>query len=85
MNWGRESYLDAWTVQAVSCRHAQTRANNRRRLRVPCAQSSQRPVRLFRKDADFAAFEPVPLRILGYVVLGNHWHFVVWPRQRQDD
>ena len=50
-------------------------------------------LRLFRKDADFAAFEQavaeaherVPLRILGYVVLGNHWHFVVWPRQRQDD
>jgi putative transposase len=49
-------------------------------------------LRLFRKDADFAAFEQVlaeavervPLRILGYTVMGNHWHFVVWPRQRQD-
>jgi putative transposase len=49
-------------------------------------------LRLFKKDADFAAFEEVlaeafervPLRILGYAVLGNHWHFVVWPRQRQD-
>lgn len=48
-------------------------------------------LRLFRKDADFAAFEQVlaeafervPLRILGYTVMGNHWHFVVWPRQRQ--
>ncbi|HEX3998207.1 MAG TPA: transposase [Pirellulales bacterium] len=46
-------------------------------------------LRLFRKDADFAAFdqiveaahEHVPLRILGYVVMGNHWHFVVWPRR----
>jgi REP element-mobilizing transposase RayT len=46
---------------------------------------------LFKKDADFAAFEQVlvealervPLRILGYTVMGNHWHFVVWPRQRQ--
>jgi len=44
-------------------------------------------LRLFRKPADFAAFEEivalaherVPLRILGYVVMSNHWHFVVWP------
>jgi putative transposase len=48
-------------------------------------------LRLFRKDADFAAFEAivaeaferVPLRILGCVVMGNHWHFVVWPRRGQ--
>lgn len=46
-------------------------------------------LRLFRKEADFQAFEDivaeahqrVPLRILGYVVMGNHWHFVVWPRR----
>jgi putative transposase len=50
-------------------------------------------LRLFKKEADFAAFERaigealerVPLRILGYTVMGNHWHFVVWPRQRQDE
>jgi putative transposase len=50
-------------------------------------------LRLFRKDADFAAFEAimaeahqrVPLRILGYVVMGNHWHFVVWPRRGQGE
>jgi putative transposase len=49
--------------------------------------------RLFRKEGDFAAFERViqeafervPLRILGYTLMGNHWHFVVWPRQRQDE
>jgi putative transposase len=48
-------------------------------------------LRLFKKGDDFAAFEQVlveaherfPLRILGYVLMGNHWHFVVWPRQRQ--
>jgi putative transposase len=48
-------------------------------------------LRLFRKEADFAAFEQVlvealervPLRILAYTVMGNHWHFVVWPRPRQ--
>jgi putative transposase len=46
-------------------------------------------LRLFKKDADFAAFEQivaeaherVPLRILSYVVMGNHWHFVVWPKR----
>jgi len=45
-------------------------------------------LRLFKKDADFAPFEQVltearervPLRILGYVLMSNHWHFVVWPR-----
>ena len=50
-------------------------------------------LRLFKKDADFAAFEEVlaeafervPLRILGYSLMGNHWHFVVWPKQGQDD
>ena len=48
-------------------------------------------LRIFKKEADCAAFdevfaealERVPLRILGYTVMGNHWHFVVWPRQRQ--
>lgn len=48
---------------------------------------------LFRKDADFAAFENllaeahdrVPLRILAYAVMSNHWHFVVWPKRGRDD
>ena len=46
--------------------------------------------RIFRKEADYAAFERVleeaferePLRILAYCVLSNHWHFVVWPKQQ---
>ena len=50
-------------------------------------------LRLFTKAADFRAFEEilaevferVPLRILGYTLMGNHWHFVVWPRQGQDE
>jgi putative transposase len=51
-------------------------------------------LRLFRKDADFAAFEDLlveaherlPLRILAYVVMSNHWHFIVWPtRGRGED
>ncbi len=47
---------------------------------------------LFRKEADYVAFERVleeaferePLRILAYCVLPNHWHFVVWPKQGAD-
>lgn len=49
-------------------------------------------LRLFKKHADFEAFESVlaeahdrvPLRILSYVVMPTHWHFVVWPA-RDDD
>jgi putative transposase len=48
-------------------------------------------LRLFRKNADFAAFEQIlaetqarsPLRLLAYTLMGNHWHFVVWPRRGQ--
>src|SRR3954471_6123372 len=48
-------------------------------------------LRLFKKEADFRAFEKVlheaqerySLRILGYVVMSNHWHFVVWPKAGQ--
>lgn len=48
-------------------------------------------LRLFRKAADFAAFERVlgeaqarvPLRLLAYVVMPTHWHFVVWPKTGQ--
>ncbi len=43
--------------------------------------------RIFAKDADYAAFERVmretlarkPMRILGYSIMPNHWHLVLWP------
>ena len=46
---------------------------------------------LFRKEADFDAFLRVldeahrrlPLRILAYCVMPNHWHFLVWPDEHQ--
>jgi putative transposase len=49
-------------------------------------------VPLFRKDADYAAFQRVieeahsrePLRILAYCMMPNHWHWVVWPREGAD-
>lgn len=46
-------------------------------------------LRLFKKDDDFAAFEKVlvlahqrvPIRILDWVLMSNHWHMVLWPRR----
>jgi putative transposase len=43
---------------------------------------------LFEKDADYLAFQRVlieaiekhPIRVLGYCVMPNHWHFVLWPK-----
>ena len=45
-------------------------------------------MRLFTKQRDFEAFEEViaeakerlPMRVLGWCVMPNHWHFVLWPR-----
>ena len=44
---------------------------------------------MHRTEQDFAAFERIliearqrePLPILSYCVMGNHWHFVIRPRQ----
>jgi putative transposase len=46
-------------------------------------------LRLFRKEADFEAFYNVllqahakyPIRLLGWCVMGNHWHMVAWPKE----
>jgi REP-associated tyrosine transposase len=46
-------------------------------------------VPIFRKEADYAAFERIlgqalehvpGMRLLAYCLLPNHWHLVVWPR-----
>lgn len=42
---------------------------------------------LFRKDADYDAFERIldeaitycPIRLLSYCLMPNHWHLVLWP------
>ena len=55
--------------------HALNRANGR--------------LRLFKKDEDFLAFEQamqqaferVPIRILDWCIMPNHWHFVLWPKR----
>ncbi len=46
-------------------------------------------MRIFGKQRDFEAFEEVieqakarlPMRVLAWCVLPNHWHFVLWPRK----
>src|SRR5487761_1139932 len=45
-------------------------------------------IALFRRGEDYAAFERVmldayervPMRIVGWCLMKNHWHFMVWPR-----
>ncbi len=49
-------------------------------------------LRLFKKAGDFEAFERVlaeglehfPMRLLGYCLMGNHWHLLLWPREDGD-
>jgi putative transposase len=46
-------------------------------------------MRIFRKDADYAAFEAtmaevrerIPMRLLAWCLMPNHWHLVLWPRE----
>jgi putative transposase len=47
---------------------------------------------LFEKPADYAAFLRVlaealnefPMRVLAFVLMPNHWHFVLWPEHDHD-
>jgi putative transposase len=49
-------------------------------------------MRIFSKPADYLAFvklieearERTTMRILGYCLMSNHWHLVLWPRQDED-
>src|SRR5437762_111275 len=44
---------------------------------------------LFHKPADYIAFEQImaeamrrhPVRLLGYLLMPNHWHVALWPRR----
>ena len=48
--------------------------------------------RIFHSAADYAAFEGIlaetlaktPMRICGYCLMPNHWHFVMWPEGDED-
>lgn len=54
-----------------------------------CLNRSVAQMTLFEKEADYEAFERVledackrlPLRILDYTIMPNHWHLVVWPKR----
>src|SRR5947209_20451824 len=47
---------------------------------------------IFEKDGDFAAFLKLleegrvrsGMRVLGYCLMDNHWHLVLWPRKGED-
>ena len=47
---------------------------------------------LFETEADYDAFESIiaetldkcPMRICGYCLMPNHWHFVMWPEGDED-
>ncbi|MBN1341599.1 MAG: transposase [Phycisphaerae bacterium] len=47
---------------------------------------------LFKKDEDYASFtnvldeasERVPMRVVAYCLMPNHWHLVLWPRHDGD-
>jgi hypothetical protein len=47
---------------------------------------------VFRKPEDYAAFlqllrlatERIPMRILAYCLMGNHFHLALWPRQETE-
>ena len=49
-------------------------------------------MRIFSKPADYLAFvklieearERTNMRILGYCLMSNHWHLVLWPRRDED-
>jgi putative transposase len=64
--------------QGGYCYHVLNRGNGRRTV--------------FHKDGDFAAFvtllrdagERLPMRLLAYCVMPNHFHLALWPRQDGD-
>ena len=49
--------------------------------------------RIFDTDGDYAAFERVlaealtrvPVRLLSYCIMPNHWHLVLWPKRGADN
>jgi len=49
-------------------------------------------LRIFRKPADFLAFEKIlgdglsrfSMRLCGYCLMSNHWHLLLWPRGDDD-
>ncbi|HET6247544.1 MAG TPA: transposase [Tepidisphaeraceae bacterium] len=57
-----------------------------------CLNGGNEQCELFADDADYAAFErvleatleAVPVRLLAYCLMPNHWHLLLWPRKDGD-
>lgn len=57
-----------------------------------CMNRAVARLTIFEKEADYQVFEQVleeahervPLRILAYTLMPNHWHLVVWPRDEDE-
>ena len=47
---------------------------------------------IFEKESDYAAFlrvvedtrEQVPVRLLSFCLMPNHWHLILWPKENGD-
>ena len=57
-----------------------------------CLNRGNNRAKLFTKDGDYAAFEKalaevlklVPMRLLAYCLMPNHWHLLLWPLEDGD-
>ena len=68
--------------------HAKTIAIRRRGYAYRVLNRAVGSSRIFRKEQDFEVFEEaidpakqrLPMRVLGWCLMPNQWHFVLWPR-----
>ena len=57
-----------------------------------CLNRGNDRAEIFSKEVDYAAFEKVmaevldlvPMRLLAYCLMPNHWHLLLWPREDGD-
>ena len=57
-----------------------------------CLNRGNDRAEIFSKEGDYAAFEKVmaevldlvPMRLLAYCLMPNHWHLLLWPREDGD-
>ncbi len=57
-----------------------------------CLNRGNDRAEIFSKEGDYAAFEKVmaelldlvPMRLLAYCLMPNHWHLLLWPREDVD-
>ena len=57
-----------------------------------CLNRASGRIKMFKKEEDYLAFEQVmklafehvPIRILGWCIMPDHWHLVLWPRKADE-